>query len=58
MKRQKSTAMIPSSSHQEKIEASSAETNLHGKSVGCMSGIIHLVCKYQSRRKFFITFGQ
>ncbi|KAK7854340.1 hypothetical protein CFP56_032592 [Quercus suber] len=51
MKRQDN--LVSSSSYRENV---AAET-LHAKSIGCMSGIIQLVSKYQNRRKF-LTFGK
>ncbi|KAK4581262.1 hypothetical protein RGQ29_024793 [Quercus rubra] len=51
MKRQ--DTLVSSSSYRENV---AAET-LHAKSIGCMSGIIQLVSKYQNRRKS-LTFGK
>ncbi|PKI34944.1 uncharacterized protein LOC116197288 [Punica granatum] len=59
MKRQNTTT-LSSSSYRESINTSAetSNSNLHAKSIGCMSGIIQLVCKYHNRRKFLITFGK
>ncbi|KAK9291074.1 hypothetical protein L1049_009261 [Liquidambar formosana] len=50
MKRQ--DTVLSSSSRRETVPE-----NNRTKSIGCMSGIFHLVCKYQHRRKF-LTFGR
>ncbi|KAK4776471.1 hypothetical protein SAY86_005159 [Trapa natans] len=60
MKRQNSTTstQLSSSSYRESIRPASGTSHLEAKSIGCMSGIVHLVCKYQNRHRFLITFGK
>ncbi|CAL0322871.1 unnamed protein product [Lupinus luteus] len=55
MKRQCS-AVSPSSSRREN---SPAEKNIHAKTIGCMSGILHLLSNSHSRRhRRLLTFGK
>lgn len=51
MKRQ--DTLLSSSSRREAMP----ENHHAAKTIGCMSGIFHFVCKYQRRRKF-LTFGR
>ncbi|XLU45409.1 hypothetical protein S245_040223, partial [Arachis hypogaea] len=51
MKRQTS-AVSPSSSRRE-----NAPSKIHAKTIGCMSGILHLISRSNSRRqRRFLTF--
>ncbi|KAE9599705.1 hypothetical protein Lal_00045889 [Lupinus albus] len=55
MKRQ-SSGVSPSSSRREN---SPAEKKMHAKTIGCMSGILHLLSNSHSRRhRRFLTFGK
>ncbi|XP_010036421.2 transmembrane protein 131 isoform X2 [Eucalyptus grandis] len=69
MKREKTTALLSSStssssSYRERAAAAAthaatpdARGCLHSKSIGCMSGLFHLLSRYQHRRKS-LTYGK